>query len=343
MRDRLRELSRRFGGTLLRPWYGGVGCILCLHRIVPLDHQSPLRQNRALELSPGSLRELLDWVCHAELDVIRVEEVPSRLRSPRGTKFVAFTFDDGYRDNLWMALPVFRDFGMPFTVNVTTGFINHTTPVWWYSLEDALMTDSRLAFAWRDQKFDFQFESNADRERTFDRLAELILQQGPGTRDELVEAICDATGIDPHARTRDLMLGWDDLRTMSADWHVNIGSHGAAHHNLARLTDEEVESELIDARAELEARLDFSVWHAAYPFGDAATVGRRDFELSRDADFTTVTTSRTGNLFHAHAWHLQALPRLRMCEDLHALARWRDLESGLLPARENGWRRVIVE
>src|SRR6186997_3049407 len=122
--------------ALARPFFGGTGCIIALHRVVPEDQLSPLRENRALELTPGALRAVLDWTRRRGLDVIRMDEVKQRLSDPRGAKFVVFTFDDGYRDNLTAALPIFRDFGMPLTVNVTTGFLDRTVSVWWYALED---------------------------------------------------------------------------------------------------------------------------------------------------------------------------------------------------------------
>ena len=32
------------------------------------------------------------------------------------------------------------------------------------------------------------------------------------------------------------MLTWEELRAMAGEWHVNIGSHGAAHHRLSQLS-----------------------------------------------------------------------------------------------------------
>ena len=100
---------------------------------------------------------------------------------------------------------------------------------------------------------------------------------------------------------------------------------------------------MIDARAELEAKLDRPVPHLAYPFGGANAVGRREFDIARAADFTTATTTRCGNLFHEHAWNLQALPRLGLSGNYPPLLRLRKLESGLVPAKENEWKRVVVE
>lgn len=342
MRPWLREKTDRLLGVFARSIYGGLGCVLRLHRIVPSGERSALPANRALEITPEELRAMLGWVRRGGLDVIRLDEVRARLASPRGAKFAVFTFDDGYRDTLSRALPIFRDCGMPLTVNVSTGFISRTTSVWWYAIEDALSARPELAFAWNGVRREFPLTTPEARTRAFVELSALIRQQGADTRDPLISTICDAAGIDPLARTRELMLSWDELKTMAGEWHVNIGSHGAAHHTLNRLSEDELEAELIDARAELEAQLDRPVRHLAYPFGGRDAVGEREFELARDADFTTATTGRTANLFHQHAWQLQALPRLAINGNEPAVAQLRQLECGLLPAKENRWRRIVV-
>ena len=337
------EHGRKIARSVARPIYGGAGCILSFHRIVPDHELSAFPQNRALEITPQALRAMLSWVQHRGLEVIRLEEVRQRLASPRRPKFVVFTFDDGYRDNLTNALPIFRDFGMPFTLHVTTAFLSRTASVWWYAIEDVLAAREEIAFAWAGARHHFALGTREDRARAFDAISTMIRAQGPTSRDELVATFCAAGGIDPMERTYELMLTWEELKAMAGEWHVNVGSHGAAHHQLGRLSDSEAEEELIDSRAELEARLDRPVRHLAYPFGDADAVGKREFDLARDSDFTTAMTTRRGNLFHQHAWHLQALPRLVIDGNEPSLDYLRELECGLLGAKANAWRRVVVE
>ena len=48
-------------------------------------------------------------------------------------RFICVTFDDGYRDNYTLAYPLLKRLGVPFTVYVTSGFIDNRLPMWWYS------------------------------------------------------------------------------------------------------------------------------------------------------------------------------------------------------------------
>jgi peptidoglycan/xylan/chitin deacetylase (PgdA/CDA1 family) len=62
-------------------------------------------------------------------------------------------------------------------------------------------------------------------------------------------------------------MDWEQLRDLAARG-VEIGSHTMTHPHLPRLTDEELERELRDSRAALEARLGRPCRFFAYPFGD---------------------------------------------------------------------------
>jgi peptidoglycan/xylan/chitin deacetylase (PgdA/CDA1 family) len=53
----------------------------------------------------------------------RVATLDEILATPARERFVAITFDDGFRDNLTVALPLLERFRLPCAVFVTTGFI----------------------------------------------------------------------------------------------------------------------------------------------------------------------------------------------------------------------------
>lgn len=329
-------------GTLLRPWFGGIGCIISLHRVVPDEQRSPLPQNRALEIRPGALRSILDWVSRHRFDVIRLDELRNRLAEPRGNKFVCFTFDDGYRDTLTEALPVFRDFGYPFAINVTTGFLDRTASTWWYFLEDVLARRQKLALEWGGEPFEWIWTTPEDRVIAFTQIATLIRAQDAQSRDVLLQTIGEAAGIDPLARTRDLILSWEELRQLAGHWHVTVGSHSIGHHVLTQLSDADLARELHESKTMIEARLGKRVQHFAYPFGGREAAGAREFEAALHADYTTAVTTRCANLFKEHAWHLLMLPRLTVDGNFPPLNLLSKLEAGLIPARGNGWKRVVT-
>ena len=324
----LRPAAEALALLLARQIYGGVGAIFCLHRIVPAAERAALPDNRALEICPEDLRAMLGWVAARGLDVIALDQVAERLARPRGRKFACFTFDDGYRDNLTLALPIFREAGMPFAVHVSPGLIDGTASVWWYQVAAAL---------------ERREDSPQARERAFGELAKRIRAEPHGAREELVAAVCGAVGVDAAALQRRLMMTWPEVRALAAEPLVTIGAHTVTHPALRLLGEDEARAEMADSRHQLEVQLGGPVRHLAFPFGGANAVGAREFRLAQECGFATATTTRGANLFPAHARHLTALPRLTVSGNFPVPARARKLESGLLAAREWRGRRIVTE
>jgi peptidoglycan/xylan/chitin deacetylase (PgdA/CDA1 family) len=302
--------------------------------VVLEKERSLLPSNRALEITPEDLRAMLKHVRDRGLEVIPLDQLPDRLTDPHGPRFICFTFDDGYRDNATLALPIFREFGMPFAVNITNRFIDRTASVWWYFIEDALATATQpLRFSWQGSEHRFTASTPAECDRALEQIAGLVRSLG-SQRDDLLRAIGEAAGIDPCAVTRALCMDWDELREFAADPLVTIGAHTAGHHSLNRLTDAEITTEVATARQELASRIGREVRHFAYPFGGPNAVEEREFALVRQSGFSTMLTTRAGNLTGAHAARADRLPRLTISGNYPVLKVLRLAESGLAAWRE---------
>lgn len=78
-----------------------------------------------IDISPERFERQMHWLSRWR-QVIRLDETlsdcsgPSGGSSPRG---VAITFDDGFRDNLTVALPLLEKFRLPMTLFVAAGYV----------------------------------------------------------------------------------------------------------------------------------------------------------------------------------------------------------------------------
>jgi len=337
-----RESTRPLLETFLRPIYSGVGSIIVLHRIVRAGETSQQPSNRALEITVDDLRAILEWIWLVGLEPIGLDEVPQRLAQPRSKKFIAITLDDGYRDNLRNAVPLFQEFDIPFAVNIATGFPARTASAWWHEIEVMTAAKEELRFSWDGIQHTLPCDSMSARQRTFEQLATLIRQQGRGEREELLAVLGDATGHDPMLETNRLMMTWDEVRVLAEEPLVTIGAHTVGHHNLNRLSDEEVCAEMIDSKYEIEAQLKREVRHFAYPFGGRSAVNEREFQIARTCGFTTMLTTRMANLFPEHGRLLDRLPRLGMSGNYPVVSNLSAQESGLASAWHWKFRRLVT-
>ena len=107
-----------------------LGRILMLHRVVEQRSES---KNRVLEITPLFLEQTICDYRRQGYRFVSIDEACDII-SKGHTKqpFVCLTFDDGYRDNYTVALPLLKRLNIPFAVYVTTGFIDNRLPMWWY-------------------------------------------------------------------------------------------------------------------------------------------------------------------------------------------------------------------
>jgi peptidoglycan/xylan/chitin deacetylase (PgdA/CDA1 family) len=123
---------------LLSPLTRGAGAILMLHQVSP-GEPAEFEPNRILRITPEFLDQTIRQVLESGFDVLSLDEVAIRLASGKsGRPFVVFTLDDAYKDNLVYAYPVFKKYGLPFTVYAPTDYIDGKGELWWLGLEQSL-------------------------------------------------------------------------------------------------------------------------------------------------------------------------------------------------------------
>jgi peptidoglycan/xylan/chitin deacetylase (PgdA/CDA1 family) len=326
--------------VLLRPIFSGVGAIFMLHHVRP-GRSGAFQPNRHLEVAPGFLRATLSHLKSRDIDIVTMDEVHHRLANGQfERRFACFTCDDGYRDNRDHALPVMRDFAAPLTVFVTSDFAEGTGRLWWVALEKVVASASSVEAMIGGSAVRLDSSTASAKQAAFDLLHDWMRTlPEPDLRREMT-ALCARHGVDEAAICRDLCMSWDELKSFAADPLVTVGAHTVSHCNLARQREELAREELVGSRARIEERLQRPVLYFAYPYGDRAAAGPREFALARAAGYKTAVTTRPGMLFGESAAHLTALPRVSLNGNYQDARVLPVLTSGAATAMWNGFRRV---
>lgn len=100
--------------------------ILVYHRVANVSHD-PLQ----LCVSPHNFREQVIYL-KKHFNLVPLSRMVEDLKSRRiQEKTVAITFDDGYADNLYAALPVLEEINVPATIFITAGNIDSQEDFYW--------------------------------------------------------------------------------------------------------------------------------------------------------------------------------------------------------------------
>ena len=133
-------LLQRIKRKLYKAFHPVVGEIWMLHRVAEQRSENPEQQ--ALEVTPDCLEQKILEYKQKGYRFISIDEAAEILQRTQLSTVncqlstvVCLTFDDGYRDNYTLAYPLLKRLGVPFTVYVTTGFIDNKQEMWWYRCE----------------------------------------------------------------------------------------------------------------------------------------------------------------------------------------------------------------
>jgi peptidoglycan/xylan/chitin deacetylase (PgdA/CDA1 family) len=281
----------------------GQGAILMFHHVRPWRPETPgYAPNRLLEITPEFLERTILLVRRLGFETVALDEAVHRLAEADRQRFVALTFDDGYRDILEHALPVLERHCAPFTAFVATGFAGRTAGMWWLELEEAVRRADRIEGK----------DARNPREKT-KAFAALYRELRAGPESRLLEgvgALAARWGVDGRSIVEALCLDWDAIRSLSRHPLATIGAHSISHKMLAKWPAALAREEMQGSKAEIESRIGLPVRHFAYPVGDPSSAGAREFALAREAGFASAVTTRPGMVFAEHRDHALALPRL---------------------------------
>lgn len=235
--------------------------------------------------------------------------------APLPPNVVAFTFDDGYADNLDAARTLAR-YGASGTFYITAGCLKGDADFW--------PTEVRVhAHALRGRDIELLVGGRAMRientspvqtESAARALARLFKSQPVAIRDDLTAQLRRQSGITAPPSP---MLTWDELREMR-DLGMTIGAHTVTHANLPSAGLVTAQREITESRQRLEAELGIPVTMFSYPNGGAERYYTPDIqELVRSAGYAAATTSQNG--FATRTSDPYALERVKIADRLEDL------------------------
>lgn len=333
-----------YSGTckILHPLFGGMGAIFMLHHVLPEAGRQPaFAPNAGLEVTPRFLEDVILMLVERGFDLVNLDEAVSRMQHG-GRPFAVFTLDDGYRDNLVHAQPVFQRHRCPYTVFVAPAITDGICELWWRGLEDVIARNHSVTALIAGEGLRLPTSTTAEKYQAWKRLYWPVRNLDQHEQRRWISGFCAAHGVDIGKICRDSAMTWDDLRAMAADPLCTIGAHTVNHYMVKALPASEALAEMTGSADRIASEFGQRPRFFAYPYGDETAAGPRDFRLAREAGFTAAVTTRKGMLYPAHRDHLMALPRVSLAGQFQKLRYVEALLTGVPFAFFNGFRMLNV-
>ena len=323
----------------------GIGRIFCLHHVCPNRGQ---RQDFApysnLEITQEFLDTLIVMMKNKGIALVSLDDAVARLTSTRKSeqRFAVFTLDDGYRDNLIHAMPVFEKHQCPFAVYVAPRIAEGTCELWWRLLEAVIAKSPEVKIELDGENIVMLTSDTASKYRACSILAPKIQSMEEYQQRDLIKNLCLRHNVDWQAFCREVAMTWNEIRLMAQNPLATIGAHTLNHYNLLKLSAEDALSEMRQSKSQIENQLCTAVKHFAYPYGNIDAAGPREFALCKTAGFESGVVTRLGSLWPEHAEHLHALPRIMISGRYQSRSAVEALVSGVPAMLANRFQHLNV-
>lgn len=284
------------------------GFVVTLHHVRPA-RPSSFDPNALLSVTPDFLDRFLGRFLDRGWRFVSVRELAEDGMGAPQPRRIAVTLDDGYRDNLEHALPVFRKHAVPFTIYVCPGFTERTAELWWEALERIIAKTESLAPPGEGKWAPLPTRTPQEKLAMFDLWRGWLTTVADETRQRAaIRALAAIHGLDLAALARELVMDWSEIRAIAADPLCSIGAHTMTHAALARLSPEAAFREIEESVETIASEIGSRPTSIAFPYGYSAAAGPREAKLAEEAGLAASFTTKPGYVPAAGSRH--GLPRV---------------------------------
>lgn len=215
---------------------------------------------------------------------------------------ILLTSDDALRNTLTEMVPLLREFGLSclfFATGASACADDDEMPsMLWYEELYLMLLDADGPIALSLPEAGVGVSTGPitpnDKHACWWKLVEQLSRFDQELRRGFLDRIREQLGLvenwrerfieNPILAARFLTLDRAGLRQLSAAG-MSVGAHSLSHPILAQAPEDVARREISESRSVLEKALGQTVWAFAYPFGNTATVTRRDLRLAEEAGF----------------------------------------------------------
>lgn len=267
-RPLLHRLAHGMGlASLARRHHRDLVVVLMYHGVVPDDER--LAEGDWLQVRASEFRAQMAYLAE-HYEVCRISDVLSFPGTAPVRPRAVITFDDGYANNLHVALPILREFAIPACVFLVTGHVDTRRLFWWDRLHLACLGGA---------------PPEPEQVRA-------LKARSPRDIKAAVAAYLAAKRLEvpEHAPEAYRVLTREEITALADSGLVEFGSHTHGHEILENLSDAEA-SATLEVSAEKLVRWGLTAGHLAAPNGGYTEA---QIELIQEAGYATCFGTRPG-------------------------------------------------
>lgn len=288
----LRVVTGSGVASLFRPLTRNAAVVFMLHRFCESDPD-------VRGYDPGIVRRLLASLRRERYQLVDLGTLFASLsgEGPPLRHAVVFTIDDGYREHAEIACPLFAEFDCPVTTFVATGFLDRKLWFWWDQVQYIFTRTPRrtLQLDLDGQTFRYELSDRTARISAGDHFTGRCTAIPEHRKLEAIARLAEAADIHvpTHAPPSFAPMTWDQLRACERRG-MTFAPHTVTHPVLARTDDAQARAEIEGSWRRLRAEAASPLPIFAYPNGQTADFGAREYRIMREVGIRGAVTGVAG-------------------------------------------------
>lgn len=235
--------------------------VLLYHRILESEYNF-----WQLNVTPTTFEKHMKYISE-NFHLLRLEDDWKKIVN-ENEKYIVVTFDDGYVDNYWNALPILEKYHIPATVFVSTDLIGTNEMYWWDELENYFILNKYRGTFWFEGK-EYTIFTEEDAKGTCITIRNYLKKLYSKERKTKMKELRKILKVE---KVYDKMLRCvnnNELENMAKSPWVSIGAHTKSHLSLSDCVPEKIlNEEILTSKLILEKIIGKEVRTFAYPYGD---------------------------------------------------------------------------
>ena len=249
----------------------GAVVALMFHRVLGQPSYQETQSQPAIIILEQTFKELVAHVAR-HYEAVDLGATTPGMSGPKPK--VAFTFDDGWKDNYSVLLPIALRYEIPFIVFVCSELVGKQMPFWPEKVVALLRAmDPRI-----------------DQAHISESIEELKKCRPEELQQKLMELFDQANKVSEVRSNTDATLGWSEIVEMDRRG-VRFGSHTRTHQILTVVEPETARQEVLGSKESLEKALGKSCEVFSYPNGNWSPEVRR---IVREAGYQKAVATEPG-------------------------------------------------
>ena len=245
--------------------------ILCYHGVTKYKNYGVVNFSKK-HISKNEFYQQIKYI-KKNFNILSIEEIYTHIlkKIPFKKNSVSITFDDGFKNNFDVAVPILKKFQVPAIFYICPQIIEKQEMFWVDKIEACIVFYKKKKFLLNinKKKKKFDIKNNKKKIKTINEIKKICKKTNDLKKDQIINDLIINTAVKPSIKLNEnyKVATWSQINKIIKNKLFTIGGHSLTHSIFTKLTLEKLERDINNTIKLIKKRTGYTVKHFSYPEG----------------------------------------------------------------------------